>query len=106
MGNCMYIMAAAIPLCALPWRTWICFGTSLGSTVRRILRWKRSPNFVTMPAVKRSEENPILIPDPHAPWEAVAAHNPAVVESGGIVHLLYRAVSSKQKVGDTEIEIS
>jgi len=59
-----------------------------------------------MPAVKRSSENPILLPDPKAQWEAVAAHNPCVVEAGGTVHLLYRAVSSKQKVGDAELEIS
>jgi len=59
-----------------------------------------------MPAVKRSKRNPILIPDPHAPWEAVAAHNPAVVESGGRVHMLYRAVSAKQKIGDAEVEVS
>jgi predicted GH43/DUF377 family glycosyl hydrolase len=59
-----------------------------------------------MPAVKRSAENPILLPDPKSPWEAVAAHNPCAVELGGMVHLLYRAVSPKQKVGDMELEIS
>ncbi len=59
-----------------------------------------------MPAVKRSPENPILLPDSKSAWEAVAAHNPCVVESNGTVHLLYRAVSSKQKVGDAELEIS
>ncbi len=59
-----------------------------------------------MPADKRSGENPILLPDPRSAWEAVAAHNPAVLESGGSVRLLYRAVSSKQRIGDMELEIS
>jgi beta-1,2-mannobiose phosphorylase / 1,2-beta-oligomannan phosphorylase len=59
-----------------------------------------------MPVVKRSEENPILLPDPKSPWEAVAAHNPCVIESGKTFHMLYRAVSNKQKVGDRDLEIS
>jgi beta-1,2-mannobiose phosphorylase / 1,2-beta-oligomannan phosphorylase len=59
-----------------------------------------------MPAVKRSPRNPILLPDPKSPWEAVAAHNPSVVRAGGLVHLLYRAVSAKQKVEDKELELS
>jgi len=36
----------------------------------------------------------------------MGAHNPAVIESGGKFHMLYRAVSSKERVGDTELEIS
>jgi beta-1,2-mannobiose phosphorylase / 1,2-beta-oligomannan phosphorylase len=59
-----------------------------------------------MTAAKRSSENPILVPDAKSPWEAVAAHNPAVVEAKGTVHMLYRAVSVKQKVADAELEIS
>lgn len=59
-----------------------------------------------MPAVKRSPDNPILLPDPSSPWEAVAAHNPAVIEHGGAFHMLYRAVSTRQKVNNKDIEIS
>jgi beta-1,2-mannobiose phosphorylase / 1,2-beta-oligomannan phosphorylase len=59
-----------------------------------------------MPAVKRSDENPILLPDPRSPWEAVAAHNPCVTESHGTFHMLYRAVSIKQKIENAELEIS
>ena len=59
-----------------------------------------------MPTIKRSPRNPIILPHPEIPWEAVAAHNPAVVESGGVVHALYRAVSAKKQVGDKELEIS
>lgn len=59
-----------------------------------------------MPSVKRSARNPILRPDPRSPWEAVAAHNPSVVEAGGLLHLLYRAVGAKQKAEDKELEIS
>ncbi|HEX4104005.1 MAG TPA: hypothetical protein VHZ04_00815 [Candidatus Paceibacterota bacterium] len=59
-----------------------------------------------MPVVKRSDENPILLPDPRSPWEAIAAHNPCVTESKGMFHMLYRAVSVKQKVENAELEIS
>lgn len=59
-----------------------------------------------MPIVKRSPENPIVSPDPTVSWRAAGAYNPSVVEHDGVVHLLYRAVSGKQKVGDMEAEIS
>jgi len=59
-----------------------------------------------MLAARRSEDNPILLPNPKNAWEAVGAYNPSVVEAGGKVHMLYRAVSVKQKVGDSEAEIS
>ncbi len=59
-----------------------------------------------MPAVKRSPDNPILLPDPSSSWEAVAAHNPSAVEHGGTFHVLYRAVATRQKVGNKEVEIS
>ena len=51
-----------------------------------------------MPIVKRSQHNPILAPDPKVPWEAVGAYNPSVVEKDGVVHLLYRATSGRQKL--------
>jgi len=59
-----------------------------------------------MLVAKRSEDNPILLPNPKVSWEAVGAYNPSVVEFGGKVHMLYRAVSTKQKVDETELEIS
>ncbi len=59
-----------------------------------------------MPVVKRSPRNPILVPDPQSPWEAVAAFNPSVVAAGGLVHLLYRAVAAKQNVDGKGSEIS
>ena len=59
-----------------------------------------------MPLVKRSPQNPILLPDPKSPWESLAAYNPCVVEEGGMVHMLYRATGAKEKVGDREVEVS
>jgi predicted GH43/DUF377 family glycosyl hydrolase len=44
-----------------------------------------------MPGVKRSPENPILLPDSGVPWESEAAFNPSVVEKDGRVHMLFRA---------------
>lgn len=43
---------------------------------------------------KRYAGNPILSPDPRHPWEAKGAFNPAALDLGGKVHLLYRALSN------------
>ncbi|MBI5732543.1 hypothetical protein HY967_01105 [Candidatus Jorgensenbacteria bacterium] len=59
-----------------------------------------------MLAIKRSLENPILIPLRSNVWEAEATFNPSVVKTNGLVNMVYRAVSQRQKVGDTELEIS
>ena len=59
-----------------------------------------------MPFIKRSSHNPILLPDPAVPWEAIGAYNPTVVTKGGKVHVLYRAVATKQQIDGREIEIS
>jgi predicted GH43/DUF377 family glycosyl hydrolase len=59
-----------------------------------------------MAAVKRSSENPILIPDTGLPWEAEASFNPSVVEFDGKVHMVFRAVGVKQLVDGAEVEIS
>jgi predicted GH43/DUF377 family glycosyl hydrolase len=59
-----------------------------------------------MADVKRSSENPILIPESSVSWESEAAFNPSVVEYDGRVHMLYRAVSAKQNMNGSEIEIS
>ncbi len=48
-----------------------------------------------MASVRRSSENPILIPDGALPWEAEATFNPSVVEDGnGDFHMLFRAVGA------------
>ncbi len=45
-----------------------------------------------MARVKRSSENPILIPDADIPWQSEAAFNPSVVEGNdGRFHMLFRA---------------
>ena len=49
-----------------------------------------------MLTVNRSGENPILLPNPHVPWEAEAAFNPSAVEKDGLFHLFYRAVGKNQ----------
>jgi predicted GH43/DUF377 family glycosyl hydrolase len=48
-----------------------------------------------MPGVKRSTENPILIPDSNSPWQAEGTFNPSVVESGGKFHMLFRAAEKE-----------
>lgn len=42
---------------------------------------------------KRLEKNPIIKPDTGRSWESKATFNPAAIELGGSVHLLYRALS-------------
>ena len=41
----------------------------------------------------RASQNPILIPEPKNEWETKAVFNPASIELGGKVHILYRAMS-------------
>lgn len=43
---------------------------------------------------KRLENNPIIAPDSNHRWESKATFNPAAIELGGKVHLLYRALSN------------
>lgn len=43
---------------------------------------------------KRLEGNPIIVPDPNHPWESKATFNPAAIDLGGKVHILYRALSN------------
>lgn len=59
-----------------------------------------------MPALERSSDNPVLIPDPASPWEAEAAFNPSVIEEKGTVHMFYRATSSKEKAGEGGVLVS
>jgi len=44
--------------------------------------------------VKRSQENPILVPNKENSWEAEAVFNGCVIKEGGVFHLVYRAMSS------------
>ncbi|MEX0672679.1 MAG: glycosidase [Candidatus Paceibacterota bacterium] len=48
----------------------------------------------------RSDQNPILAPDPSHSWESRAVFNPAVTELNGTIYMLYRAI------GDDENYIS
>lgn len=50
--------------------------------------------------------NPILTPHPFHTWESEAAFNGCVVEHNGTVHMLYRAMSSAQNIGDATLELS
>ncbi|MDP3763759.1 MAG: hypothetical protein Q8Q92_03925 [bacterium] len=42
---------------------------------------------------RRLKKNPIIEPDPNHAWESKATYNPAAIELGGKVHILYRALS-------------
>lgn len=44
--------------------------------------------------IKRSQENPVLVPDRNHHWEAFATYNMSVVKQGRMIHGLYRAISS------------
>lgn len=46
------------------------------------------------PVVDRYKKNPILEPIKDHPWESKAVFNPAAVEIGGKVHIVYRAMSA------------
>lgn len=56
--------------------------------------------------IKRSPENPILIPEVENPWEAAAVFNPSVAEGDGEIRMVYRAVSKPQNVAGAAVEIS
>lgn len=43
--------------------------------------------------VKRYEGNPILVPDLNVKWRSKAIFNPAAIDLGGKIHILYRAMS-------------
>jgi predicted GH43/DUF377 family glycosyl hydrolase len=55
---------------------------------------------------KRSEENPVLIPNPDNDWESVATFNGCPIVINGKVILLYRAESLPLTIGDTRRHIS
>ena len=43
---------------------------------------------------KRVQKNPIIVPDENHKWESKATFNPAAIDLGGKIHILYRALSS------------
>ena len=55
---------------------------------------------------KRSEENPVLIPNPDNDWEAEATFNGCPIVVNDKVVLLYRAVSLPLTIGDTKRRVS
>jgi predicted GH43/DUF377 family glycosyl hydrolase len=56
--------------------------------------------------IQRSDENPILVPDVDNTWEAEATFNGCPAKSNGIIHFLYRAISTPQKYDGITIELS
>ncbi|MDP9211150.1 MAG: glycosidase, partial [Thermoproteota archaeon] len=42
--------------------------------------------------LKRSKNNPILIPDPTSSWEKKAVFNCGILYDGKVIHMLYRAI--------------
>jgi predicted GH43/DUF377 family glycosyl hydrolase len=59
-----------------------------------------------MSDIRRFEHNPILMPVIENAWEAEAAFNGCPIVSGGHIHLLYRAVSSPQRVSGVQMQLS
>ena len=59
-----------------------------------------------MTDMRRSEENPILIPLSENTWEADGAFNGCPAQAGGKIHIVYRAVSSPQNIDGFELPLS
>jgi predicted GH43/DUF377 family glycosyl hydrolase len=59
-----------------------------------------------MTEMRRSEENPILIPMSENTWEADGAFNGCAVYDGNKIHLVYRAVSHPQEISGFELPLS
>jgi predicted GH43/DUF377 family glycosyl hydrolase len=57
-------------------------------------------------SVTRDPHNPLIMPDPNAPWEAEAAFNPSPVLAGGKLHLLYRASTHPSLYDGATLELS
>jgi len=56
--------------------------------------------------LKRNSNNPILKPNQNNDWEAEAAFNPCVIKENQDFHMLYRAMSSTQKLQGVDIQLS
>ena len=59
-----------------------------------------------MTEMRRSEENPILIPLSENDWEADGAFNGCPVIDRNKIHFVYRAVSAPQKISGFELPLS
>ena len=59
-----------------------------------------------MTEMRRSEENPILIPMSENTWEADGAFNGCPVHDGNKIYFVYRAVSAPQKISGFELPLS
>lgn len=59
-----------------------------------------------MVTLHRHTDNPIIKPNPENIWEHDGAFNGCVVEVEGTFHMVYRALSSAQKLEDKELRIS
>lgn len=59
-----------------------------------------------MITITRSDENPVLVPKSDNTWEAEGAFNGCPIADKGKIHLLYRAQSAPQTVGDMHMEVS
>jgi beta-1,2-mannobiose phosphorylase / 1,2-beta-oligomannan phosphorylase len=59
-----------------------------------------------MVEMRRSEENPILIPMSENTWEADGAFNGCPAHDGNRIHFVYRAVSAPQKIAGFELPLS
>jgi len=56
--------------------------------------------------MRRSEENPVLIPMSENAWEADGAFNGCPAHDAGKIHFVYRAVSQPQEIGGFELPLS
>jgi beta-1,2-mannobiose phosphorylase / 1,2-beta-oligomannan phosphorylase len=56
--------------------------------------------------LKRSIENPVLIPNSQNQWEAKASFNPSVVKVGDRYHAVYRALSDTHPYLNHEMQVS
>ena len=56
--------------------------------------------------MRRSLENPILIPYSENTWEADGAFNGCPIRDGGKIHFVYRAVSAPQTIAGNELPVS
>lgn len=59
-----------------------------------------------MATLSRVPQNPILMPDPHHPWEKEGAFNGCVVFAHGKYHMVYRAFSEKTQHNGIEMQVS
>ncbi|HRN96220.1 MAG TPA: hypothetical protein PLD54_02135 [Candidatus Levybacteria bacterium] len=54
----------------------------------------------------RYENNPIITPDIHTPWENLATFNGSVVKQDDMYHIVYRALSKESWVGKDVLQLS